>query len=160
RLHRVTAGCVARVVAKLESRNPCGSVKDRIGVAMIEDAERRGVLKGGATLIEPTSGNTGVALAFAAASKGYRLILTMPGRMSRARLALPRYPAAEAAPTPGPPSRDAVERAEARARDTPGAVIPQQFKTPATPEVHRRTTAVEIWDDTDGEVDVFVAGVG
>src|SRR5688572_21871703 len=160
RLHRVTAGCVARVVAKLESRNPCGSVKDRIGVAMIEDAEKRGVLKEGATLIEPTSGNTGVALAFAAASKGYKLILTMPERMSRERIALLRYLGADVVLTPGTLMRDAVEKAEALSREIPGAVMLQQFKNPANPEVHRRTTAVEIWNDTGGEVDVFVAGVG
>ncbi len=160
RLHRVAAGCVARVVAKLESRNPCGSVKDRIGVAMIEDAERRGVLKEGATLIEPTSGNTGVALAFAAASKGYKLILTMPERMSRERIALLRYLGADVVLTPGTLMRDAVEKAEALSREIAGAVMLQQFKNPANPEVHRRTTAVEIWDDTAGEVDVFVAGVG
>jgi cysteine synthase len=159
-LHRVAAGCGARILAKLESRNPCGSVKDRIGVAMIEDAERRGVLKDGATLIEPTSGNTGVALAFAAASKGYRLILTMPERMSRERIALLRYLGAEVVLTPGTLMRDAVDKAEALAREIPGAVMLQQFKNPANPEVHRRTTAIEIWDDTGGAVDVFVAGVG
>jgi cysteine synthase len=160
RLHRVAAGCVARLCAKLESRNPCGSVKDRIGVAMIEDAERRGVLKPGATLIEPTSGNTGVALAFAAASKGYRLILTMPERMSRERIALLRYLGAEVVLTPGTLMRDAVDKAESLAAEIPGAVMLQQFKNPANPEVHRRTTAIEIWEDSGGEVDVFVAGVG
>jgi cysteine synthase A len=160
RLRRVTEGCAATVLAKLESRNPCGSVKDRVGVAMIEDAERRGTLKPGATLVEPTSGNTGVALAFAAASKGYRLVLTMPERMSRERIALLRYLGAEVVLTPGTLMRDAVLRAEKLTAETPGAVMLQQFKNPANPEAHRRTTAVEIWDDTDGAVDVFVAGVG
>jgi cysteine synthase A len=159
-LRRVTAGAGARVAAKLESRNPCGSVKDRIGVAMIEDAERRGVLGPGATLVEATSGNTGVALAFAAATKGYRLVLTMPERMSRERIALLRYLGADVVLTPGTLMRDAVEKAAEIARATPGAVMLQQFRNPANPEVHRRTTAIEIWDDTGGEVDVFVAGVG
>jgi cysteine synthase len=159
-LRRVSAGCVARVVGKLEGRNPCGSVKDRIGVAMIEDAERRGVLRPGATLIEPTSGNTGVALAFAAATKGYRLILTMPERMSRERIALLRYLGADVVLTPGTLMRDAVDKATELAREVDGAVMLQQFRNPANPEVHRRTTAVEIWEDTDGAVDVFVAGVG
>ncbi len=159
-LRRVTAGCGARVVAKLESRNPCGSVKDRIGVAMIADAERRGVLQPGATLVEPTSGNTGVALAFAAATKGYRLILTMPERMSRERISLLRYLGADVVLTPGTLMRDAVDKASEIARETKGAVMLQQFKNPANPEVHRRTTAIEIWEDTDGTVDVFVAGVG
>jgi cysteine synthase A len=160
RLSRVAAGCAADVVGKLESRNPCGSVKDRIGVAMIEDAQARGVLKPGATLVEPTSGNTGVALAFAAASKGYRLILTMPERMSRERIALLRYLGAEVVLTPGTLMRDAVERAEQIVRETPGAVMLQQFKNPANPEAHRRTTGPEIWNDTAGAVDIFVAGVG
>jgi cysteine synthase len=159
-LGRVAAGVPAKVVGKLESRNPCGSVKDRIGVAMIEDAERRGALGPGATLVEPTSGNTGVALAFAAASKGYRLILTMPERMSRERIALLRYLGAEVVLTPGTLMRDAVDRAAQIAGETRGAVMLQQFKNPANPEAHRRTTAVEIWDDTSGQVDIFVAGVG
>src|SRR5262249_38220694 len=144
RLSRVTVGCVAKVVGKLESRNPCGSVKDRIGVAMIEDAERRGVLRPGATLIEPTSGNTGVALAFAAASKGYRLILTMPERRSRERIALLRYLGAEVVLTPGTLMRGAVERAETLTAEIAGAVMLQQFKNPANPEAHRRTTALEV----------------
>jgi cysteine synthase A len=159
-LSRVTRGCVARVIAKLEARNPAGSVKDRVGVALIEDAERRGLIKPGATLIEPTSGNTGVALAFAAASKGYRLILTMPERMSKERVALLRYLGAEIVFTPGTLMRDAMTRADELAKELPGAVILGQFRNPANPEVHRRTTAVEIWDDTDGVVDVIVAGVG
>jgi cysteine synthase A len=159
-LRRVTSGCVGKIAAKLEARNPCGSVKDRIGVAMIEDAERRGALKPGATLVEPTSGNTGLALAFAAASKGYRLVLTMPERMSKERIALLKYLGAEVVLTPGTLMRDAVEKATEIVTNTPGAVMLQQFKNPANPEAHRRTTAVEIWDATEGAVDVFVAGVG
>jgi cysteine synthase A len=159
-LTRVTKGAVARVVAKLEARNPAGSVKDRIGVALIEDAEKRGLIKPGATLIEPTSGNTGVALAFVAASKGYRLILTMPERMSKERVALLRYLGAEIVFTHGTLMRDAMNRAEELQRETPGSVILGQFKNPANPEIHRRTTAVEIWDDTAGQVDCLVAGVG
>jgi cysteine synthase A len=159
-LTRVTKGAHGRVVAKLEARNPAGSVKDRIGVALIEDAERRGIIKPGATLIEPTSGNTGVALAFVAASKGYRLILTMPERMSKERVALLRYLGAEIVFTPGTLMRDAMTKAEELQKQTPGSVILGQFKNPANPEIHRRTTAIEIWDDTAGGVDVLVAGVG
>jgi cysteine synthase A len=159
-LGRVAKGCAARVIGKIESRNPAGSVKDRVGVALIEDGERRGLIKPGGTLVEPTSGNTGVALAFAAASKGYRLILTMPERMSRERVALLRYLGAEIVFTPGTLMRDAMLRAEELVRDIPGAVMLGQFKNPANPEVHRRTTAVEIWEDSGGAVDVFVAGVG
>jgi cysteine synthase A len=149
-----------RLLGKLESRNPCGSVKDRIGVAMIEDAERRGILAPGATLIEPTTGNTGVALAFIAASRGYKLIVTMPERMSRERVQLLRFFGAQVIETPGALMRDAVARAEQLAREIPGAVMLEQFKNPANPEAHRRTTAIEIWEDTGGAVDVFVAGVG
>ena len=149
-----------RLLGKLESRNPCGSVKDRVGVAMVEDAERRGILAAGATLIEPTTGNTGVALAFIAAARGYKLIVTMPERMSRERAQLLRYFGAQVIETPGALMRDAVQRAEALQREIPGAVLLEQFKNPANPEAHRRTTAVEIWDDTGGAVDVFVAGVG
>ncbi len=159
-LKRIGAGLAARVIAKIEARNPCGSVKDRVGIAMIEDAERRGVLRPGATLVEPTSGNTGVALAFAAASKGYRLILTMPERMSRERIALLRYLGAEVVLTPGTLMRDAVDTAGRLVAEIPGAVMLQQFKNPANPEAHRQTTAVEIWNDTGGAVDLFVAGVG
>lgn len=159
-LKRLASGLVARVVAKLESHNPCGSVKDRIGVAMIEDAERRGLLGPGAALVEATSGNTGIALAFCAAAKGYRLHLTMPERMSRERLVLLQYLGAQVVLTPGSLMHDAVERAHALAREIPGAVELKQFENPANPEAHRRTTAVEIWEDTGGAVDVFVAGVG
>ena len=150
----------ARVFVKLESRNPCGSVKDRVGVALVEDAERRGVLAPGATLVEPTSGNTGIALAFVAAAKGYRLVLTMPESISRERVAFLRMLGARIVFTPGSLMREAVQKAEAIVRDTPGAVMLQQFNNPANPEVHRRTTAEEIWADMAGDVDVFVAGVG
>jgi cysteine synthase A len=159
-LSRVARGLGARVVGKLEARNPAGSVKDRIGAALIEDAERRGLLKPGATLIEPTSGNTGIALAFVAASKGYRLLLTMPERMSKERVALLRYLGAEIVFTQGTLMRDAMTRAEELQREIPGSVILGQFRNPANPEIHRRTTAVEIWDDTAGAVDCLVAGVG
>ena len=150
----------ARVFVKMESRNPCGSVKDRVGVALIEDAEQRGILKPGATLIEPTSGNTGIALAFVAAAKGYRLKLTMPEHISQERVAFLRMLGAEIVFTPGALMREAVRKAEEILAATPGAVMLQQFKNPANPEIHRRTTAEEIWSDTGGEVDVFVAGVG
>jgi cysteine synthase A len=150
----------ARLLVKLESRNPCGSVKDRVGIALIEDAERRGVLTPGATLIEPTSGNTGIALAFGAAAKGYRLILTMPEHISQERVAFLRMLGAKIVFTPGSLMRESVVKAEQILAETPGAVMLQQFKNPANPEVHRRTTAEEIWADTGGEVDVFVAGVG
>jgi cysteine synthase A len=159
-LTRVTKGTYGRIIAKLEARNPAGSVKDRIGVALIEDAEKRGIIKPGATLIEPTSGNTGVALAFVAASKGYRLVLTMPERMSKERVALLRYLGAEIVFTQGSLMRDAMTKAEELQKTIPGSVILGQFKNPANPEIHRRTTAVEIWDDTAGQVDVLVAGVG
>jgi cysteine synthase A len=160
RLPRIGAALGVTLLGKLESRNPGGSVKDRIGAAMIEDAERRGVLGPGATLIEPTSGNTGVALAWVAAAKGYRVILTMPERMSRERVALLRFLGAEVVFTPGSLMRDAVDKAGELAARTPGAVLLQQFKNPANPRAHRETTAVEIWDDTAGAVDIFVAGVG
>lgn len=159
-LARVGAGLPGRLLGKLESRNPLGSVKDRIGLALVEDAERRGRLRPGATLVEPSSGNTGLALAFVAAARGYRLLVTMPERMSPERAALLRYLGAEVVTTPGTLMREAVARAEALVREIPGAVMLGQFSNPANPEVHRRTTAVEIWDDTGGDVDVFVAGVG
>jgi cysteine synthase len=153
-----TAG--AHVLVKMESRNPCGSVKDRVGAALVEDAERRGVLKPGALLVEPTSGNTGIALAFIAAAKGYRLTLTMPEHISQERVAFLRMLGATIEFTPGALMREAVKKAEELVARTPGAVMLQQFRNPANPEVHRRTTAEEIWADTSGEVDVFVAGVG
>jgi cysteine synthase A len=149
-----------RIALKLESKNPGGSVKDRIAVAMIEAAEREGKLKRGGTLIEPTSGNTGIGLAMVAAAKGYRLILTMPERMSKERIALLRYFGAELVLTPGAVMQTAVDKAKELLARTPGAVMLDQFANPANPEVHRRTTAVEIWEDTRGEIDVFVAGVG
>jgi len=150
----------ARVLGKVESRNPCGSVKDRIGIAMVEDAERRGLLRPGATLIEPTTGNTGVALAFVAAARGYKLLVAMPERMSKERVALLRYLGAEVVSTPGTLMRDAVARAQQLAREIPLAVMLEQFKNPANPEAHRRATGPEIWDDTGGAVDIFIAGVG
>jgi cysteine synthase A len=159
-LARVGRGLPARILGKLESRNPCGSVKDRVGVAMVEEAERRGELKPGATLIEPTSGNTGIALAFVAAARGYRLIVTMPDRMSPERASLLRYLGAEVVTTPGTLMRDAVAKAEALKKEIPGAVSLGQFSNPANPEIHRRTTAEEIWNDTEGAVDILVAGVG
>jgi cysteine synthase len=159
-LHRIGAGLPARIVAKLESRNPAGSVKDRIGVAMIEDAVASGRLRSGATIVESTSGNTGIALAFVAAARGYRLILTMPERMSSERVALLRYLGVQVILTPGSLMRDAVLRADALEKEIPGAIQLRQFDNPANPEVHRKTTAREIWDDTQGAVDVFIAGVG
>jgi len=150
----------ARLLAKLESRNPCGSVKDRIAVAMIEDAERRGLLAEGGTIVEATSGNTGIALAFVAATKGYRLMVTMPERMSKERLALLRYLGARVTLTPGTLMREAIDKADELRRTTPGAIGLDQFRNPANADVHRRTTAVEIWDDSAGAVDIFVAGVG
>ncbi len=161
RLNRVTAGLHATVLLKCEFFNPLGSVKDRIGMAMIDDAERRGILKEGTTIIEPTSGNTGIALAFVAAAKGYKLILTMPETMSVERRTLLALLGAKLVLTPGTEGmKGAIARAEQLARETPGSWIPQQFENPANPEIHRKTTAEEIWSDTDGTVDIFVAAVG
>jgi cysteine synthase A len=159
-LGRLGAGLKGRIAVKLESRNPAGSVKDRIGVAMIEDAELRGVLRPGATLVESTSGNTGIALAFIAAARGYKLKLTMPERMSSERVSLLKYLGADVVLTPGALMKEAVARANQLEKEIPGAVQLRQFENPANPEAHRRTTAVEIWDDSRGEVDVFIAGVG
>jgi cysteine synthase A len=150
----------ARIIAKLEMRNPAGSVKDRLGVALIEDAERRGVLKAGMTLVEATGGNTGIGLAFAAAIRGYRMILTMPDSMSGERIALLRQYGAEVVLTPGILMAAAVARAREITERTPGAINLDQFSNPANPAVHRRTTGVEIWNDTSGGVDVFVSAVG
>lgn len=162
RLQRVTRGVNAEVVAKLEYFNPAHSVKDRIGVSMVEAAEKAGVLHQDTILVEPTSGNTGIALAMVAAARGYRLILTMPETMSKERRMLLRAYGAELVLTPGPDGMNgAIRKAEEIAASDPGRYfIPQQFKNPANPEVHRRTTAEEIWRDTDGMVDALVAGIG
>lgn len=151
----------ARLIAKLEYFNPAGSVKDRIGYAMIKDGEDKGLINKDTVIIEPTSGNTGIALAFVAAARGYRLILTMPETMSVERRNLLGALGAELVLTPGADGmKGAIRRAEELAKDYPGAYLPQQFKNPANPEIHRTTTAEEIWRDTGGEVDIFIAGVG
>jgi cysteine synthase A len=161
RLNRMTKGSVARVVAKLESFNPLSSVKDRIGVSMIEAGERDGLVKRDTVLIEPTSGNTGIALAFAAAAKGYRLILTMPETMSIERRDLLQMLGAELVLTPGPEGMPgAIRKAKELVEETPNAIMPQQFENLANPEIHRKTTAEEIWRDTEGKVDMLVAGIG
>jgi cysteine synthase A len=161
KLQRIVAESSATVLVKVESRNPGGSVKDRIGLAMIQAAEKAGDLKPGGTIIEPTSGNTGIALAMIAASKGYHCILTMPETMSVERRQLLGLFGAEIVLTPGSEGmKGAIAKAQELVAQTPGAFMPQQFENPANPEVHRQTTAQEIWSATDGQVDAFVCGVG
>jgi cysteine synthase len=161
RLRRLTEGAVATVVVKMESLNPLGSVKDRIGVNMVDAAEKAGLLNRDSVIVEPTSGNTGIALAFVAAARGYRLILTMPDTMTVERRQILKALGAELVLTPGAQGMTgAIKKAEELVETTPHAFMPQQFKNPANPEIHRRTTAEEIWRDTDGKVDFFVSGVG
>ena len=161
RLNRIAEGLNGAVVAKLESFNPLSSVKDRIGLAMIDAAEKAGRIRKGSAIVEPTSGNTGIGLAFVCAARGYRLIITMPETMSVERRQLLEALGAEIVLTPGTEGMTgAVRRAEALAAETPNSFMPQQFKNPANPRVHRETTAEEIWRDTNGRVDVVVAGVG
>ena len=162
RLSRLAEGTGATILGKLEAANPAGSVKDRIGLAMVEAAEREGLLTPGqSVIVEPTSGNTGIALAFVCAARGYKCILTMPETMSMERRALLKAYGAELVLTPGTEGmRGAIARAQEIADETPDAFVPQQFENAANPDVHARTTAEEIWADTDGSVDIFVAGVG
>jgi len=161
RINSLTEGAVATVLGKLEFYNPSNSVKDRIGVAIVDAAEASGELKPGGTIVEATSGNTGIALAMVGAARGYNVVLTMPETMSKERRALLRAFGAELILTPGPTGmKGAIEAADAIAAERPGAVLARQFANLANPEIHRKTTAIEIWDDTDGEVDIVVAGIG
>jgi len=161
RLNRITEGLEAEVVAKLESFNPISNVKDRIGVSMIVDAEEKGLINSGTVIVEPTSGNTGIALAFVCAARGYRLILTMPDTMSLERRQLLTAFGAELVLTPGAEGmKGAIRKAEQLVAENPSCFMPQQFKNPANPEIHRLTTAEEIWRDTEGRVDILVSGVG
>ena len=161
RINSLTEGAVATVLGKLEFYNPSNSVKDRIGVAIVDAAEASGELKPGGTIVEATSGNTGIALAMVGAARGYNVVLAMPETMSKERRALLRAFGAELILTPGPGGmKAAVDAADAIAAERPGAVLARQFANLANPEIHRKTTAIEIWDDTDGEVDIVVAGIG
>lgn len=161
RLNRIADGINATIVAKLESKNPLGSVKDRIGSAMIEAAVEQGLVKSGTVLVEPTSGNTGIALAFVCAVRGYRLILTMPDTMSMERRKLLKHLGAELVLTPGSEGmRGAISKAQEIVSQIPNTYMPDQFSNPANPEIHRKTTAEEIWRDSKGSVDIFVSGVG
>jgi len=161
RLNRVTAGMDAEVAVKLESFNPLSSIKDRIGVSMINAAQREGKIGKDSTIIEPTSGNTGIGLAFVCAARSYRLVLTMPETMSLERRNLLKALGAELVLTPGPDGMEgAIRKAEELQGEIPNSFIPQQFQNPANPEIHRQTTAEEIWNDTDGRVDIVIAGVG
>ncbi|MFC1576519.1 cysteine synthase A [Candidatus Omnitrophota bacterium] len=161
RLEKIGKGLGASLVAKIESQNPGGSIKDRIGLAMIEDAEKKGLIKKDTVIIEPTSGNTGIALALVSAQRGYKLILTMPESMSVERRKLLALLGAKIVLTPAKKGmKGAVEKAESLLKNTPNSFMPQQFKNPANPEAHKKTTAEEIWRDTDGKVDILVAGVG
>ncbi len=161
RLNRINRQGQATILAKLESRNPLFSVKDRIGAAMIKAGETQGKIRTGTTIIEPTSGNTGIALAFVCAARGYRLILTMPETMSMERRMLLKHLGAELVLTPGPQGmKGAIAKAEELTKETPDSFMPNQFANPANPEIHRQTTALEIWEDTGGDIDILVAGVG
>jgi len=161
KLNRITKGLEATILAKLEFQNPLGSVKDRIGISMIDAAEKQGLIDPHTTIIEPTSGNTGISLAFVCAARKYRLILTMPETMSLERRALLTHLGAELVLTPGPEGmKGAIAKAQELADHNPNAYMPNQFANPANPEIHRRTTAEEIWNDTGGQVDILVSGVG